>query len=288
MSGARERPRVVRHQLRHRADDPPFSRAVLEDGLDSRDLLELDLRVSADGEWACLHDAVLDRETTGTGAVSAATRAQLSTLRMRLADGTPGEPALLLDEVVARAACRSRREPAFLQLDLKVPADALGDRAIRRVRALAGPLADRFVVSSTDWAAVMRVARAVPGLRCGFDPAGLATCDRPRTAADFARLRDRMFATAPGADICYVHWQLVLEAAAAGCDFVAAAHARGARVAAWTVDPGIPGLADVVARLVGLGIDAITTNDRDALGAVLDGLAPQPSAEPTQAGLRPR
>lgn len=270
----------MRHKLRCRADDPPFARCNLEAGLDSGDLLEVDLRTAAAGEWVCLHDGTLDAETTGSGPVAAATRARLSALRMRRAGGQPGEPLLFLGELAARVARRTALPAGAVQLDLKVPAAEIGERAIARFRALVGPLAERFLLSSVDRAAVDRLASAVPGLRRGFDPLDLYGRRPPHERTELAGLFARTFELAPDADVYYVHWKLTLAAAASGHDFVAEAHARGARLTAWTVDPDLPGVETVLTRLLALGVDAITTNAPRALASILDRIAPEAGPPP--------
>lgn len=73
----RRRPLVMAH--RGNSDRCPentlaaFRRAIDE----GADIIETDLHVSADGELMCIHDATIDRTTSGSGAVSAMTRAEL-------------------------------------------------------------------------------------------------------------------------------------------------------------------------------------------------------------------
>lgn len=69
-------PRLERHRT-----DPPFSRANLEAGLAAGAPLEVDLRATADGHWVCLHDATLERETSGAGPIAAQRRVELERLR---------------------------------------------------------------------------------------------------------------------------------------------------------------------------------------------------------------
>jgi glycerophosphoryl diester phosphodiesterase len=72
------------------------------------DALEFDVHLTADGEPVVIHDAVLDRTTTGQGPVGEATRAQLRSVRLRARDGsvtTEAVPTLgeVLDLVVPTA-----------------------------------------------------------------------------------------------------------------------------------------------------------------------------------------
>ncbi len=50
-------------------------------------MIEIDVRLTADGELVCVHDKTLDRGTTGSGPVNAATARQIAQLRLRDALG---------------------------------------------------------------------------------------------------------------------------------------------------------------------------------------------------------
>jgi len=43
--------------------------------------IEIDVRITADGELVCVHDKILDRGTTGSGPVNEATARQIAQLR---------------------------------------------------------------------------------------------------------------------------------------------------------------------------------------------------------------
>jgi glycerophosphoryl diester phosphodiesterase len=80
------------------------------------DLIEFDVHRTADGVLVVMHDATLDRTTTGEGPIAAHTAADLRQVRLR-ADAA--EPIPLLDEVIAIAAPTS----VDLRLELKRQAD---------------------------------------------------------------------------------------------------------------------------------------------------------------------
>ncbi len=97
------RTRLKWHRLRTTRDDIPFTPARLTEGLKWGASLEVDLQPHG-GEpgFAILHDATLERETTGAGPVPLADAQFLSTLKLRAADGSASEePVLLLDELCA-------------------------------------------------------------------------------------------------------------------------------------------------------------------------------------------
>ena len=73
-------PRLKWHKLRQRRDDTPFLRANLAAGLAGGAAMEVDLSATADGDFVCVHDTTLDRETTGTGLVGDWTRQALAKL----------------------------------------------------------------------------------------------------------------------------------------------------------------------------------------------------------------
>jgi glycerophosphoryl diester phosphodiesterase len=74
------------------------------------DFLELDVHLTRDGEVVVIHDATLDRTTTGTGAVRERTLAELGALRLRDRGGAALEERIpTLDEVVALAAAGKRQ-----------------------------------------------------------------------------------------------------------------------------------------------------------------------------------
>ena len=73
----REPPRLKWHQLRRRRSDPVFLRANLDAALATRAACEVDLVLTLDGHFVCLHDLTLDDETTGSGPVATAGRVRL-------------------------------------------------------------------------------------------------------------------------------------------------------------------------------------------------------------------
>jgi glycerophosphoryl diester phosphodiesterase len=80
--------------------------------------LELDVHRSRDGETVVIHDATLDRTTTGTGPVRDRTLAELRALRLRDRDGTvTAETVPTLDEVVALAASAGRELLVEIKVD---------------------------------------------------------------------------------------------------------------------------------------------------------------------------
>ncbi|HET6469795.1 MAG TPA: glycerophosphodiester phosphodiesterase family protein [Geminicoccaceae bacterium] len=273
-SGGAAVPRLKWHQLRRRANDPVFQRANLEAGLTTGAAVEVDLVATADGHLVCLHDLTLDRETTGSGPVRARTRAAIEQLRQRANDGAPlAEPPLFLDEVVAACRRHGVRSGARVQLDMKEPDAGLDAALLRRFGAVLGEMAPAFVAGGCEWAPIVRLAAAAPGLAKGFDPLDWHRADPPRDAAAFEALAARVLAEAPDAVIYYLHADLVLAGLAAGVNLVERLSRRGAEIDAWTVDPDRPNLRADLAALIEAGCHQITTNNPDALTPIIREIA---------------
>jgi glycerophosphoryl diester phosphodiesterase len=259
--------------MRRRRDDPAFLRRNLAAGLEIGAALEVDLVLTADGHFVCLHDLTLDAETTGSGPVASARRAGLMRLRQRGPDGAIlDDPPLFLDEVVATVARHRRRGGGLVQLDMKDPPERLDDAAVARLRAALGRHAPHFIAGSTDASFLDRLRTAFPELTRGFDPLALYGFGKriPDNRAAFEKIADEMVRLAPDAAIFYLEADLILVALRTGVDLVAAAHETGAEVDAWTVDTTRPAIRDVLRTLLDLGVDQITTNEPDRLGPLIE------------------
>ncbi|WP_294194291.1 glycerophosphodiester phosphodiesterase family protein [uncultured Sphingomonas sp.] len=112
---------------------PENSRAALERCVAiGADMMETDVRRSADGTLVILHDATVDRTTDGTGAVDRLTWPQLSQLRLRDDEGGAKAPLteermLTLDQILALAKGR-----IMLNLDVKANIYVEVAAAVRR------------------------------------------------------------------------------------------------------------------------------------------------------------
>jgi len=74
------------------------------------DFLELDVHLTRDGEVVVIHDATLERTTTGTGPVRERTLAELGAVRLKDRGGAVLEEGVpTLDQVVALAAAGKRQ-----------------------------------------------------------------------------------------------------------------------------------------------------------------------------------
>ncbi len=252
--------------LRRRKSDPPFLRANLVAALHSGAACEVDIRFTRDGHPLCLHDARLDRETTGTGRVDAATRVEVERLRQRGSNGAPlADAPLFLDEIVDTVAGVVVDESALVQLDVKTRADALTRDGLDRVARLLDGYADTFIASAYEWDTVQRFVEAAPELHAGFDPLAFYPRDYALDADGFRSLAARTRATAPTATFYYLEANLILAAHERGVDLVAEVGLAGAHVDAWTVDADRPHLEAVLRRLIAVGCFQLTSNDPEQM-----------------------
>jgi glycerophosphoryl diester phosphodiesterase len=210
------------------------------------DAVEVDVRLTADGVPVLLHDATLDRTTSGRGAVAAWMVAEVRGLDATAtfpARGLAPEPPPTLAETltVLRGGTESHVE---------LKGDPLVSRAL--VDAVLDVVAQgdtrEVLLISFDWDALTLAGTLAPGVRLG----ALTSAWPARGAAWLVRLR------AMGVEWLGVRHGTLTPAR------VAAAHAAGLRVGVWTVNATV-----AMRRAVALGVDAITTDRPDRLLAVL-------------------
>jgi glycerophosphoryl diester phosphodiesterase len=266
----RTAPRLKWHRLRRRRGDASFLRANLEAGIRAGAPIEVDLVATADGEWVCLHDSTLDRETTGVGPAGALRRSEIEQLRQRADDGTPlADPPLFLDEVIAACRRHGMATGGRVQLDVKETPERLDSALLGSLGRALGEAAPACIASGYDWPMIERLAAAAPGLHKGFDPYEWHEAQLPETAADFEALALRTLREAPGATLYYLYADLVLAGLDRGVNLVALVGRAGAEVDAWTIDTDRPNLEADLARLIEAGCHQITTNEPEELGQVI-------------------
>jgi glycerophosphoryl diester phosphodiesterase len=254
------------HRGRRYRDDVNFSAARILEGLRLGASVEVDLRRHAGGGFAVLHDATLDRETDGRGAVAEKSAAELRRLKLRHEDGMmSAEPLMLLGDLTAALANESLPPSALLQLDLKERAEALTPEYIAAFRTAAAALARHLIVSGADAEAVALLAGAAPGIRTGFDPCRHDSFTSLSASGDFAGFIGRALKTGRAAETIYLDYRIVILAARHGFDMVAPIHAAGKTVDAWTLNTDHPGALDGLRTLLGTKVDQITTDEPVAL-----------------------
>jgi len=222
------------------------------------DVLELDVRASADGRVVVIHDATVDRTTDGRGAVATLTLAELRRLdaayRFTLDGGRTfpqrgrGIAIPTLDALLAALP------DARLSIEIKPPAAPLAGAVCTALRAMNA--SERVTVASFDSGGLDRFRELCPGVATGATPrevvrfvtaSALRILPIPRLAAAVLQLPER--------------WRGVPVLTPR---VLAAAHAHGLPVHAWVIDDAVD-----MRRLVALGVDGVVTDRPDVLLAVL-------------------
>ncbi len=216
------------------------------------DVVELDVRLTADEVPVILHDLDVGVSTDGQGFLHMLTLAEVKRLD---ASGGRGLRATVptLDEAMEVLSGRAGinievknlpGEPSF-----DSPREAAAEASVTALRRFGfqGPI----LVSSFNWLAIERIRALDPDIPTGF--LTNASID-PRAAAVYARANG--------------HTHVLPQAPAlfeAGEAFVAEAHAEGLLVGTWTVDD-----PDGIERLFSMGVDAVASNDPVTAVAVRD------------------
>jgi glycerophosphoryl diester phosphodiesterase len=276
------------------ASSPPALRSCLEAGAR---VLETDIALLADGEFALLHGPTLESETTGRGPIGAVTSDEVRALRyVDRGQGLPTEvPVGLLPEALDLL----RHYPGTMELQLDLKPDVYSsDEVLERLIAAVQPVKERVrVTSPSDWA-LRRLRRIDPELPLGFDPLlyieidygadsdpsvppfrrgaygywddhPLAMVRWGRPAAYLAARAEALWAQAPAEAVWYIDAALLGQALDDGFDWIAYLHGLGAEVDAWTLDAHKPERLALAQRLAAAGIDRITTNNAPALSRAL-------------------
>ena len=230
--------------------------------------LELDVHMTRDGHIVVIHDATVDRTTSGSGAVSEMTLHELRKLdawHNFRPDGGPTRPY----------RGRSVRVPTLgevleefpdvaVNIDIKVGTPGIEETVfgvLREANALR-----RAIVVSTPHATVKRF-RKVSG---GHVSTGGSKWEIGLFYV-LSRLRlERLVRPAYDALQVPLRHRGILVVTPR---FVRAAHARGVRVDAWTINQ-----ADEMRRLLDLGVDVIMTDRPGTLAEVLNKSVPDPHA----------
>lgn len=211
------------------------------------DALEFDVHLTADSEPVVIHDATLDRTTTGHGPVRSLTLARLQAVRLLDRTGAPSaETVPTLAQVLDLARPTSVAVLPEIKLDLaRSPYPEIEQRVVALLRARS--LLGRASVQSFDDATLKRVRALEPTVR---------------TMLLINRVRMTTSASTP-ADV--VRWAAEAGAADLGVDFrlidahlVAAVRAGGLRLAAWTVNTD-----DDLRRMGALGVDLVMSDRPD-------------------------
>ncbi|MEN8758000.1 MAG: glycerophosphodiester phosphodiesterase, partial [Desulfobacterales bacterium] len=223
------------------------------------DVLEMDVRTTADGHPVVLHDATVDRTTDGRGAVNEMTLAQLKKLdagfRWTADQGRSfpfrgrGITVPTLSEVLAAFA----ETPLITEIKEKRPevSQSVCDMLRRHGRIT------RVLVASVHAGVLERFRQVCPGV---------ATSAGPSEALWFYLL------SRAGLAFLYSPAMQALQVpvtfrglTVVSRRFVAAAHARNLTVAVWTVSA-----EGTMRRLIEAGVDGIMTDYPDRLAGIIE------------------
>lgn len=258
------------HRARRKASDPVFTGARIIEGMRLGASVEVDLVVHADRGYAVLHDLSVERETTGSGKVAELGAAALRSFHLRGEDGVPlPDTVMLLEDLCALLAQGGLHPDALLQLDYKEDWRALDAAAVASFKQSVAPVARHMILSSGDAESVRLLTEGVAGLRIGYDPCHDGALERLMRSRDFAGFVRDAVAASPKAEMIYLYYGLVLEANRLGFDIVAAFHAEGRRIDAYTINRANAESQPKVARLLELKVDQITTDDPEGLLALM-------------------
>jgi glycerophosphoryl diester phosphodiesterase len=242
------RPAIYAHRF-GRAYGPDSSGSALAHVLQGRvEGLETDCCLTADGDVVLLHDPFLDVGTTMTGWAHEHPADRICASRLRHADGTPSQdPPLRLDDLLGRA-------PHGVRLQLEIKAYADPDLALRTAQVLcdrlaAHPARDRIEIISF-WSGACALAAGL-----GFRTRLIIISEH--TIAALAQWARR----AGVHGVCVEHFLL-------SPALVATLRAAGLSVTTGTVNHPA-----MLARLLPLGLDAITSDTPHALRHALDAAA---------------
>lgn len=216
------------------------------------DFIEFDVHLSRDGEVMVIHDATLDRTTTGAGPVRDRSTAELKALRLKDRSGAAtAETVPTLDEVVAVAAQAKRR----MLLEIKVDAGKARYPGIEE-KVLA--ILDRHAMTASTVVMSFEAPtwRRVRELRPDVDTCALYSARglaRTSLTAELETLR------AAGVRFIGVE-HTVVDAAA-----VKQAQGAGFGLGAWTVNNP----ADMQ-RMIGAGVTILITDQPDVAKTLLN------------------
>jgi len=216
------------------------------------DVVELDVRLTSDGEPVVMHDADVASTTDGSGFLHTLSLAEVKGLNADRRAGRRSEvPTLREALALLSGRCGVNievknlpREPSF-----DWPREAAAEAAVRTLHDVGF---EGFVlVSSFNWLSIERVHSIEPSIPTGF--LTTAAID-PRAALRYV--------------VSNGHTHVLPQAPAifeAGAAFVEEAHTEGISVGTWTVD-----LPEGVEQLFGMGVDAVATNDPEMAVPIRD------------------
>jgi glycerophosphoryl diester phosphodiesterase len=207
------------------------------------DMVELDVRMTADHVPVVLHDADVSVTTDGSGFVHQLTLAEVKLLD---ASGGAGGPvrvptlAEVLDALSGRIGVDVEVKNLPGEASFDYPREEAAEAVVRTLDEVG--FSGAVLVTSFSWLSIERVRELDPAIATGFLSAVMID---PRAALVYVRSKG--------------HGYVLPQALAvldAGASFVSEAHDSGIRVGTWTVDDPA-----AMQDLFSIGVDAVATND---------------------------
>jgi len=222
------------------------------------DMLEMDVRATADGKLVVLHDASVERTTDGRGRVDALTLAELKTFDAAYHWSTDGGRSTPLRgagiRVPTLAEVFERFPDMRMVVEIKPAQPALAQTLctlIRRAR-----MASRVLVASMHAANLDAFRRACPAVATSMGPEEA----RLFYVASLLRLSAALSPDAQALQIPYALGEQVL----ASAQLLGAAHARNLKLHVWTLNDEAR-----MHRALAIGVDGIMTDRPDLLLGLL-------------------
>lgn len=236
---ARARPLIIAHRGASACAPENTLAAFRLAAEQGAEAIELDVDLTRDGHIIVMHDATIDRTTTGRGRVGTLTLAEVQRVDAGVWKGAAfaGERVPLLEEVLQAVGQR-------VLINVEVKDMSWRSRGVEaKVAALIRryDLLDRVIISSFNPLALRRSKQLEPRLACGllYSP------------AEPIFLRQAWFAALiPGLNARHPHHSL------ATAERVRNYHARGQRVNVWTVND-----AATCRTMVAVGVDGLIGDD---------------------------
>jgi glycerophosphoryl diester phosphodiesterase len=228
--------------------------------------LELDVRMTRDGEVVVIHDATVDRVTDGSGAVAGMTLEEIRRLDAGYRFSPDGGRTFPYRGQGVRIPTLAEVYEGFpdarVNADIKEAQPGVEEAVLRVIQRAAAE--ERTLIASTDHA-VLRRFRKVSGGRISTG------ASRREIAAFYALSRLHLEAlVSPAYEALQVpveHWGITLVTPR----FLGAAHSRRVGVDVWTIND-----AAEMRRLLDLGVDVIMTDYPEVLAGLLEERRRQP------------
>ena len=202
------------------------------------DGIELDAKLTADGQVVVIHDDTVDRTTNGTGRVDLLTLAELQ----RLDAGTKFSPKFALEKIPSlEEVFETIGQKIFIDIELKnysSPTDELPDKVAALVKKY--QLEDTVLLSSFNLIALIRARKLLPKIPLGFI-----------TIPGFADLtiRTRLLRFGPLFALHPYYTDV-------SPYLIQSAHQSKCRIIPYTVNQ-----PDLIRKLINAGVDGIFTDD---------------------------